>query len=380
MAFSSALYSPPKWVLFRLAALKQASRLIPHLTPTLAPYLREDKSERASSALLDNRGRNQDEFVFLQVDQTLFKVHVCLFRLELWRPADPVCSEEPLPDAIPSDPVVLSETVENFRYFLWDLQAFPHELLHLKDGDSDVPHIVRRLLNIAEMANKHSLTSLEARALESLRHFVLSPYFHSASSTQYCDTLTLATRSTLGHSLLRDLSRRLVHRILRQPSSPDLALVRLVEQDPRLRKIQGAIYYRQLVDMERHLDGRPGMQPTFPPSVDVERRMRFLAAHISLSALSARLCANPPPLPVDDCPSHSACLLAWEAMWTSASSAEMTLLGSADVLGRLRAMVRVLHGMVAESSTMPVECGLAALEAVGSVREGVIDGLMDHFA
>lgn len=81
--------------------------------------------------------------------------------------------------------VVLSDTAENFRYFLWDLQAFPHELFQMQQG-SDVPHVVERPLNIAEMANKHSLAALEARALMSLRHFILSPYFHSASPTQHC--------------------------------------------------------------------------------------------------------------------------------------------------------------------------------------------------
>ncbi|KAJ7490479.1 hypothetical protein FB451DRAFT_1389265 [Mycena latifolia] len=375
MAFSSALHSPPQWIVFRLAALKRASRVIRRLTPPHALDLRADRSEKPPSA-----GNPLDEFIFIEVEQTLFKVHISLFRLELWSPVQSDNSAHSSRQNNTADPVVLSDTAENFRYFLWDLQAFPHELSHMQDGDSDTDHVVGRLLNIAEMANKHSLSSLEARALESLRHFVLSPYFHSASSTQHCRALSLAIRSTAGHALLRDLSRRLIQRIVRHPS-PDPALIRLIEQDQRLRTIQGAVYYRQLVDMEQHLPGQTAAQPVFPPSMDVERRMRFLAAHISLSALSARLFAAAPPLPPSGCPSHSMCSLAWEDMWAQATATcQSPSLGSADVLGRLRTMAPVLNRMVSEAPTMTVECGLAALEAIGSLRDDIIDGLMNHFA
>ncbi|KAJ6583932.1 hypothetical protein DFH09DRAFT_263968 [Mycena vulgaris] len=383
MAFSLALHSPPKWVLFRLAALKRA-RLMRHLTPTLASkfYLGAERSsdEPPSDQLHDLEENSLDEFVYIEVEQTVFKVHVSLFRLEAWMPVDNVDSAYN-PSENTADPIILSDTAENFRYFLWDLQAFPHELSHLTDDDCEIFHVVGRLLNIAEMANKHNLSALEARALESLRYFVLSPHFRSAPSAFHCRALSLATRSNLGHDLLRDLSRRLIHHILRQPASLDPALVSIVEQNHRLRKIQGIIYYRQLVDMEQHIDGRATTQPVFLPSTNVERRMRFLAAHISLSTLSARLWANAPPFPTGGCPSHSLCIRAWENIWGQAAAASQTApLGSADVLGRLRAMMPILNPMVRDAPTISIECGLAALEAVVSLRDGLINGLMDHFA
>ncbi|KAJ7133516.1 hypothetical protein C8R44DRAFT_870895 [Mycena epipterygia] len=377
MKFSRNVDSPRKWLVFRLAALNRASRLLRHLTP-IAAYLHADNSESPLPVLPDDRdGKPLDEFSFFQVEQKLFKVHMSLFRLELWSPALSGNSTQTLGTA---DPVVISETADNFRYFIWDLHAFPHELSHLKAGDSDVIPVVERLLNITEMASKHNFSALEIRALESLRQFVLSPYFHSASSAQYCRALSLATRSNFGHDLLRDLSRRLINRILRPGSSLAPALVCLVEQNSLLQRIRGVVYYRQLIDMEWHPEGRPATQPEFPPFMDVEQRMRFLAAHVSLSAFSARLYATAPSLPADGCRSHPLCLSAWEDIWArAAAAAQTTLLGSADVLGRLRVMTPLLKRMVSEAPLMPVDCGLAALEAVVTLGDNIVDGLMEHF-
>lgn len=180
--------------------------------------------------------------------------------------------------------------------------------------------------------------------------------------------------------------RRLSHHILRQSSPPDPALIHLIEHDPRLRKLQGAVYYRQLIDLERPLPGSPSAQPVFPSGMDVERRMLFLSAHISLSALCARVSSEAPPIPASGCPSHAMCALAWADMWAQAAATCCLQVGSrtppqpegsADVLGRLRAMTPVLNRMVTEAPTMSVGCGLAALDAVGAL---IIDGLMGHFA
>ncbi|KAJ6585446.1 hypothetical protein B0H19DRAFT_1250275 [Mycena capillaripes] len=371
--------SPAKWILFRVAALNRASRQIRrmHLGPTLVSYRRSGKQPEAVSK--DAEAPELDDFSVFEVEETFFKVHMSLFRLKIWSPADPVDSTQPSSGNISTGPVMLSDTAENFRFFLWDLQAFPHELSHLKTGDADVSHLVDRLLSITEMANKHRLSVLEIHALESLRHFVLSPYFHLASPTQHCRTLRIATSSTFSANFLPDLSRRLIHHILRRKSVDDM-LLSLVEGDSRLQKIRGAIYYRQLIDMERRLDDQTPAQPVFLPDMDVERRMRFLAAHISLSALSERLCASAPVLPSSGCSSHSACLLAWKDSWASAVSAsDTTVSGPADILGRLRAMMPLLKRTVSDSPTMSIDCGLAALEAVVTLRDDIIDGLLDHF-
>ncbi|KAJ7160158.1 hypothetical protein C8R46DRAFT_1285585, partial [Mycena filopes] len=393
MTISLTLDSSREWLPFRLAVLKRALRLIrrnTHLGPRLLSSYRlpgkavgrtlnskpprEPLVQEETESVLDD----EDEFCIFEVEQTLYKVHHSLFNLKIRSHADFV----PASPRDPSGTVVLQETAENFRFFLWDLQAFPYELKRLKRDSSNLPHVVNRLLSITEMAIKHDLSVLETHALDSLRNFVLSPYFCSASSNEYCRTLRIATTITAQtpNPLLRDLTARLVQQILhhRQPTDP--ALLHLAETDPRLHTILGALYYCELIATEARLADRASTQPVFPPGMDLERRMRFLAAHISLSALSTRLCASAPPLPARGCRSHSACLDAWADVWATAGAVSNTSwIGSADVLGRLCGMMVLVGQMVSESPTISIDCGLAALEVVGLLHDKVVDGLLDHF-
>ncbi|KAJ7143613.1 hypothetical protein C8R43DRAFT_1130681 [Mycena crocata] len=378
MTVSLDLHTLPKWNVFRLTVLHRAFRLRRHLPPTLTSYLRAKSKRDLVTSCLPDEHVLEDLRVF-EVEGILFTVDMSLFRLEV-RPPVTHFAQPPVKN-IAAAPIVLSDTAENFRFFLWDLQAFPHELLRLENDKFDIIRVVDRLLNITEMATKHDLSSLETHAQESLRQFVLSPYFHSASSAQHCRILSLA-KTHSESTLFRDLSSRLVRHILNSGVSPrlDPALVSLAESDPRLHNIRGAIYYRQLIALERHLDDRATAQPIFSSRMDVERRMRFLAAHISLSTLSARVSSTAPPISVPACRSHSACQLAWENMWTRvAASTDAALLGSADVLGKLRAMTPLLKRMVSDEPIMSIECGLAALEAVTTLRNETVGGLLNHF-
>ncbi|KAJ6623602.1 hypothetical protein B0H10DRAFT_775314 [Mycena sp. CBHHK59/15] len=388
MAFSLALHSPPKWLVFRSVALNRVLRLMRRLTLALAShrYLYTDpgKSDRSPCSYPDGQDpMSKDDFCVFEVEGTQFKVHISLLHLEIYHPSPSVYSAEPLVEdhAITDGPaaVALTDTAENFRYFLWDLQAFPHELSLLRTNNLDIniTPILDRLLNITEMARKHNLAPLEARAVESLRQFILSGYFHSASPTQHCRILNLAVRHA---DLLADFSRRLTSHILRRAAPLDPALV-LAMEEHALRRPLGAAYYRELVAMERRLEGRAATQPVFPRALGVERRMRLLAAHSALTALWAHLRACPPPLPPPrGCRAHARCLAAWAGIWGEAAAAEeAAALGSADVLGRLRAMAPVLRGMVSETPWMTVECALAALEAVSTLRDEIVEGLVDLF-
>ncbi|KAJ6622658.1 hypothetical protein B0H10DRAFT_893920 [Mycena sp. CBHHK59/15] len=408
MAFSLGLHSPPKWLVFRSVALNRVLRLMRRLTLTLAshPYLYTDpgKSDRSPCSYSDGQDpMGKDDFCVFEVEGTQFKVHISLLHLEIYHPSPSVYSAEPLVEdhAITDGPaaVALTDTAENFRYFLWDLQALcecfnwlfdsispkpdssPHELSLLRTNNLDIniTPILDRLLNITEMARKHNLAPLEARAVESLRQFILSGYFHSASPTQHCRILNLAVRHA---DLLADFSRRLTSHILRRAAPLDPALV-LAMEEHALRRPLGAVYYCELVAMERRLEGRAATQPVFPRALGVERRMRLLAAHSALTALWAHLRACPPPLPPPrGCRAHARCLSAWAGIWGEAAAAaadEAEVLGSADVLGRLRAMAPVLRGMVSETPWMTVECALAALEAVYTLRDQIVEGLVDLF-
>ncbi|KAF7348204.1 hypothetical protein MSAN_01773500 [Mycena sanguinolenta] len=383
MTISFAPYPPPKWLMLRRTALKRASRLIRHMHlamgPSLAllsyPLVRPLKPEPPLRAVLrDPDACGLDNFVVFDVEQTLFKVHLSLFLLKTWSPADFVDST-----SITINPVILSETAENFRFFLWDLHAFPYELVHLHAGDSNVIQVVGRLLNITEMAQKHNLSVLEIHALRSLHDFVLSSHFHSISSGQHCRALKIAlTTSVFSENLLDDLSRRLIYHILRRKSelAHESDFLSLVERDSRLRKVRGAVYYRQLIDVERRPDNQePEFE--FPPVLAKDMEERCLRAHISLSALSARVCASAPLIPSCDRSSHSA---AWEEIWASAVAvSETRFMGSVDILGRLRHMMPLLKRMVPAATMMSVGCGLAALEAVVALRHDILDSLLDHF-
>ncbi|KAJ7213994.1 hypothetical protein GGX14DRAFT_518901 [Mycena pura] len=393
MALTCALNFPPKWCQFRLAALQRVSRLMRHLIPSNRvsyPLARTGNPAMSISTYSDEyQEQDFDGFVVFEVEKMSFKVHVSLLRLEAWSPADSAEPERYSPDEkVSPNPIVLLDTAENFRYFLWDLQAFPHELSRLEDGNSDIIKVLDPLLNITEMASKHRLAPLEARALRSLRHFVLSPYFLAASPAQHCRTLRAATCSTspVAPALLRAVSRRLTHHILRRDFAVDPALASLVTHDPRLQSLRGAVSYRALIALEQRLPDRTALQPVFPRTagIDVETRMCLLAAHASLLALRARVQAAPPPLPGSLGPSHThahahhACERAWMEIWARAWALAAPTV-SADVLGCLRAMTPHVKRMVAEAPCMAVECGLAALEALTALRDEIIDGLGTHF-
>ncbi|KAJ6508271.1 hypothetical protein C8R45DRAFT_1089461 [Mycena sanguinolenta] len=389
MTISFSQY-PPKWLVFRLAALNRASRLLRHMHLAMGPSLallsyslkRPLKPEPPLRAVLkDPDVCGLDDFVVFEVEQTLFKVHLSLFLLKICSPLDSVDLTKPR--NITTDPVILSDTAENFRFFLWDLHAFPYELVHLHTGDSDVIQVVDRILNITEMAQKHNLSVLEIHALKSLHHFILSPHLHSISSSQHCRALKIAMTGSISQNLLDDLSRRLTYHTLRRHKSGlahDLDFLSLVDgADSRLREVRGAVYYRQLIDIERRPDNQ---QPDFefPPILAKDMEERCLRAHISLSALSARLCASAPLIPSCDRSSHSACLRAWEEIWASAVAvSETRFMGSVDILGRLRHMMPPLKRMVPAATTMSLGCGLAALEAVSALQDHIMDTLLDHF-
>ncbi|KAJ7741384.1 hypothetical protein B0H16DRAFT_1728635 [Mycena metata] len=388
MAKALVLDSPPKWTNFRLATLKRVLRLVrTHLGPTLVSHRLAGKTEKLlnpkpsePSQEADDGLDDRDDIYIFEVEQTLFKVHHSLFRLKIRSSVDSTTASSFVRDS--PNTVVLPDTAENFRFFLWDLQAFPYELRQLKSSDLNMTHVVDRLLNITEMAIKHDLSVLESHALESLRNFVLSPCFCHASSKEYSRILRIATTTTLTpNTLLRDLSCRLVQQILRRREPGDPTLLSLAENDPRLQKIQGALYYCELIATEQHFLDRARTQPVFPKTMDVERRMRFLAAHISLSALSEHLCAFAPALLPRGCPSHSTCQDTWAGVWTTAVAvSNTTWISSADVLGRLRVMMPLLKRMVSESPSISIDCSLAALEVTGALRDEVVDTLLDHFS
>ncbi|KAK7048736.1 hypothetical protein R3P38DRAFT_2871195 [Favolaschia claudopus] len=385
MALSRKLVSPPDWLSFRLAALSRLSSVLirqrlhlslPGLSSILEAHPRSSERNRLSTSDLFERDGGVDWIVF-EVEHTLFKVHRSLFLLKT-RPS--IRSEK---GGIPLTFCEISSgTADCFRHFLHDLRSFPHELSNLRFDDSDVGHVMDRLLNITEMAIKHSLPVLEFHALKSIHHSILSRHLHCMSSAQLCRLLKIAFSSSRSQNLLADLPRRLIHTILRRKSALDTDFLSLIKTDPRFEKVEAVFYYRQLIDMDTEPRGTDAEEITQSCiDSDPTERARFAAAHKSLSTLFECLSTSAPLSPHTDYSLCHPCLLSWQDIWLSTVTASESSqpLSRTDVLGRLRHMQPLLKRLVSGTPTMCIDCGLAALEGVVALREDILDGLMGHF-
>lgn len=255
----------------------------------------------------------------------------------------------------------------------------PSQLVSTSDSD---PPSLEKLLNIAELTNKYCIASYESWALERILSLAQNPigFLRHAPPALCARALNLAAL-TNHKKLLDSITHRLVARMLW--SDIDRQPILDVAQARGLRKLQGVAYYKELVDLEKmsfDVDGRTSTRPVFPPSMGVERRMRFLAAHHSLANLWECVRAAPPVFVQDGCPSHAECLTVWADLWAGAAEANQTVRhGSADVLGRLKSMMIMLKKTMMESESMGLGCVLAALEAITTTRDDIVAGLMDHF-
>lgn len=245
-------------------------------------------------------------------------------------------------------------------------------------SESDSPSL-DRLLNIAELTNKYCIASYETWALDRLLTLAQNPVgFLRTSSPEIC-ARALNIAAVCDHQKLLDvIHHRLIPRILwsdvhRQPFLE-------VVQRHGLTKLQGVIFYKELVDMAKASSEGTSGRLVFPRSFDVDKRMMFLSAHHSLTSLWECVATAPPPFIDHGCPSHADCLAAWREIWVQAASAHQTLRHNpVDILGRLKAMMIILKKSVRESSEITLGCTLAALEAITLTRDDIIAGLMAHF-
>ncbi|KAG5220147.1 BTB domain-containing protein [Salix suchowensis] len=114
----------------------------------------------------------EDGSCILAVEDTLFNVH----RSMLARDNSSFGTMFTLPqgdnvtegysDATPI--VLVGETVEEFRHFLWVLYALPHELRIVTSPGADL----NQLIAIARVANKYSFKSIETWSLDAIQEYV----------------------------------------------------------------------------------------------------------------------------------------------------------------------------------------------------------------
>ena len=258
----------------------------------------------------------------------------------------------------------------------------PSQLYSVSEIDS-LP--LERVLNVAELAHKYCIASYEDWALERLLLLAQSGHvsLRQASSALHARALNIAALSD--HKPLLDaLTQRLIPRILW--SDMDRRPILDIAGRHGLSKLQGVIHYKELIAYERaaYAAGhKPADYPLFPSEVDSDpqRRQELLAAHHSLLNLWECIKANPPHfMEPHDCPTHLDCLATWSDLWAHAAEAQQTeRLPTADVLGRLKAMMILLKKALRESEGISLGCSLAALESITVEREDIVAGLMSHF-
>ncbi|KAF5377168.1 hypothetical protein D9615_006434 [Tricholomella constricta] len=316
-------------------------------------------------------------FCAFQVENTLFNVHQVLLSREPSAFGDMLCLPRLANSTEGSEetPVFLSDTVEQFRDFLWALYAPPNELF--------LETRIDRLLNVAELANKYCFASLEAWTIEHIYSLAKEPMasslLHSASPDTCGRIIDVAI--LCNHLKLQELvTQHLISRTLWYNTQPE-AILGIAEKHG-LRTLIGVCYYRQLVNMERAPSRRDSRaaQTVFPQSINIDKSMRFLAAHRSLLSLWEHIRSLPPALSCEGCPSHVECELAWQLMWFQAGELDEVLRqGSADILGRMKALMLGLRKAMADAPSMTMQCKMAALEAITDMRDEVIEGLITHF-
>ncbi|KAF8238465.1 hypothetical protein L208DRAFT_289166 [Tricholoma matsutake] len=312
-------------------------------------------------------------YCVFQVENTLFKLHRVLLTREPSVFGDMFSLAQPDDtDGTSNDiPVFLSDTLEQFRDFLWALYASHTELYNETQ--------INRLLNIAELTSKYCFASLEGWVLE--RIYVLSQGptgLLRPASPDVCARM-LKTAILGNHKKLLNLvTQHIICQILWYNTYSE-AIIEIAETYG-LRALQGAGYYRRLIDMESFDDNSDMIELSVPLTMSAEQRTCFLSAHHSLLNLWDHLRTCPPTLFPSGCLAHNQCSTNWERMWFEAGAEnERLCCGSADVLGRLKAVMLSLRKSMCDAPGLTLQCKMTALEAITALRDEIIDGLMDHF-
>ncbi|KAJ3982627.1 hypothetical protein F5890DRAFT_334206 [Lentinula detonsa] len=410
---------------------------------------------------------NDDTCCILKAENTLFKVHklvICrdgsAFERKLWFRRSGISL-----GASDANPLIIRSPPEKFKDLLGVLHAFPPDFYLNPEDDCDESYIdgyvdldqlsLHQLLNIAEMSHKYSFRSFECWAIHQICRVLRCPTPRRSSKIGTLSAASSATLITISGnnkpdldfpslleepleisdqtdelysrvlsialtcerpSLLHYLVQKLVTKILWYNHVPGVSLVCMLEQQrrhPALATLLGVVYYRILIDMPQtsDTDGNyfPEPRPVFPPTINVERRMQFLAAHHRLAHAWKDISSSPPVLQCSSTsrrnnhPSrktlrqHTSCHESWRCLWRTACyqaeshkhgatpkghSVETGTHGgsSADVLGLLKVTMLQLRKLTASSPSICMECSLEGLEAVDLLRDQLIEGLINMFA
>jgi len=353
-----------------------------------------------------------DGSCIILVENTLFNVH----RTILSKDSSSFSSmfslpqgDKPAEGQSDDNPVILvGDTVPQFRNFLWALYALPHELLQVHSNSTNLT----RLIDIASMSNKYSFKSIETWALDVIVSTVTrrgsSPQFplaglchvppHSPTQThtppaqpsnneqivalvrlaQMCQHERLL--NTMVESLRRHMGSSLLNAYMAMSLADELDL-RVLRGAAYLEVMQKAVVVVRRsgpgpVEGEIDADGRL--------VVSAAQQMRLLSGYYRLTTAWEQLRTVPPNF--DHAPScgvnwhQSGCIQSWHEFWREKSKSDSVLtLGLADVLGRLRAMLKEFDKW-GSATYMHHDCRMLARRAINEKLKAAQDALPDLFS
>ncbi|KAJ7600854.1 hypothetical protein C8J56DRAFT_911453 [Mycena floridula] len=322
------------------------------------------------------------------------------------------------------EPICLSDKSAEFCDLLHILDAFPTNLPTIEMDETSCRK-VGHLINVAEMAHKYVFRTVEQWAVSSISTIVAEPNSFEPAPVGISDLDDTIARileiATIGHhaSLLDTVTRKLITHILWYNLFPGPRLLEVAErhchQNPAVNRVLGVLYYRMLVNLETTKHGNSPIamppQPKFPPRMNIEKRMRSLAAQQELTNIWNRLSSTPPPLPsaeprddvtLSDFPlhftslpnPHSCCIKTWSTLWLDAvrhvmahRRAEANVcfhdhrdVNPAAVMENLKQIMLWIRSATSSSNSICVECSLGGLEAIAMIRDEIIDSLAGMFS
>jgi len=307
------------------------------------------------------------------------------------------------------NPVVLvGDTVSQFRNFLWAMYALPHELLQVHSSLSNLT----RLIDIASISNKYSFRSLETWALDVIVDTVTrkgspsSPFpLVGLGSTPGPPTQTYTLQSQVTNNeqivalvrlaqmcqherLLNTMVESLRKLMSSSPQSAYMAMTLADELD--LRVLRGAAYL-EVMQRAVVVVRRPGSGPSEGEIdsdgrlvVSVPQKMRLLSGYYRLTMAWEELRKVPPNFDhAQSCGMNwhqSGCVQSWQEFWREKAKSETVLaLGLADVLGRLRAVLKEFDKW-GSATYMHHDCRMLARRAINEKLKEAQDALPDLFS
>ncbi|EIN12564.1 hypothetical protein PUNSTDRAFT_60165 [Punctularia strigosozonata HHB-11173 SS5] len=370
----------------------------------------------APKVIRDNTYYFPDGSCVLRVENTLFNVRgiiLIVHRSILSKDGSSFAVMFSLPQGDTSregtsddNPVILpSDTVTEFRNFIWALYALPHELMAVHtDHWTDLAH----LIDIAKVSNKYSFKSLETWALDAIQAYLNrkpSPFSRAfAAASAAGAPPSAATLGASGQELTRlvRLAQLCSHEkllntvvgLLRQlmALSPQYAYLAMTLADELdLRPLRGLAYLEVmhrvpfvavkpgsasgLVEGDLDADGKLVVSPA--------QQLRLLHGYHCLTSQWEKLRGRPPSFEhATSCGAtwhQHGCTQSWLEFWKEKTRSDGILaLGLADVLGRLRTIAKDFDRW-GSATYMHQDCRLSAKRSINDRIKDIENNLSNYF-